>query len=190
MNTIKHNINDQVTVELTKEGLKVAEDSYKGNPFRTTPIPGLKGTTYTTELWHLMATFGDKTYMGGPQHFVNNIIEIETPDDVCYPPTVSLAERIKVKLIAEKEKKLKEKEITRQDLAIEICKDEFMRSLHQAMSDAGGNVSDVSEMKVHELRDILAQNGVRFIYAGSNAACSGVDDTEILSKALEKLNNK
>jgi hypothetical protein len=80
------------------------------------------------------------------------------------------------------------KPVTSNDLAIEICKDQFANSLHQAMKEAGGSLSGpVENMTYAELRDSLAQNGIRFAHS-RYLTCSAVSCDNLLKKALEKLN--
>jgi hypothetical protein len=168
--TKKYNINDMVTVTLTEKGLEHLASSraaVNGYP------PGLTGgRVYKTELWHLMQTFGPKTYMGGPQYFVDNNIRIEEyTDDKKLPSN-------------------KKEETTAQSLAIEICRKEFIESLFDAMSQAGGKFGSpetIGKTTVEELKNVLAQNGIRFWYQ-PNGTVSKVDSRRILEIALEKLN--
>jgi hypothetical protein len=188
MSTIKHNINDTITVKLTKEGIDLLKQ-YWVSVFKHSPNlytknpPGLTGDTFVAQFWDLMQIFGPSTYMGGPQFFVDNIINIETPLPStiahCVPPSTLV---VTGNIVANASKK----KITYEDLAIEVCREEFMDSLYKAMSDSGGSVPDVSELKVHELCNVLAQNGVRFYYTPKT--CSHVKASDIINKALEKIN--
>lgn len=174
----KYNINDQVTVELTPKGLEVLlSDSKKyhvTNPCCELPPPppaGLTGNKFTTELWNLMQIFGPKTYMGGHQFFVRNVIDINNDiSDFQSPTPVS-----------------SKKSITESTVAIEIAREDFMESLKKAMSDAGGCVQGVERLTVKELCDILGQNGVRFYFTPSGT-CSSISKDRIMKRLLEKLN--
>ena len=68
------NVNDQVSVTLTEEGLRLWDEYHDGYPAlqaRAREEGGLK-----TEVWKLMQVFGPHVRMGGPNHFVNNEIKI------------------------------------------------------------------------------------------------------------------
>jgi hypothetical protein len=72
------NINDEVTVKLTKDGAEVYNRFICGLYLRKLgAVVKEEGDTLTTELWQIMTIFGGKTYMGGPQHFIENRLEVK-----------------------------------------------------------------------------------------------------------------
>ncbi len=77
--------------------------------------------------------------------------------------------------------------ITKIDLATEVCRDDFTRSLKCSVNAAGGDINFPDSTTLKELRDRLAQNGIRFTYS-SRAVNSSVSTDDLLKKALEKLN--
>lgn len=176
MNTItEHNINDKVTVTLTQEGLKVLlEDHYRYSPFcKTSSLPsGLKGMEYTTQIWCLMEIFGPKIIMSGPQFFVHNTLKIESEKST---PSPIFTDRTK--------------KITKQSVAIELAREDFMGSLINAIQGAGGSISNLEEMTVKELCESLATNSIRFVY-DQKYSYSRIPEERILDRILQKLNNE
>lgn len=80
--------------------------------------------------------------------------------------------------------------LTKTDLAIAVCREDFVNSLKQALASAGGSIPQekVNSMTFEELRDTLAQNGIRFIYSGKTYSVSGVTDKQLLEKSMEVMN--
>jgi len=69
------NINDDCYVILTQKGIEVME---KNDPVMAEFNFNYKTGILHTQIWCLMAAFGDKMYNGGPQLFeCNNILTIE-----------------------------------------------------------------------------------------------------------------
>ena len=66
----RFNINDEVLVTLTDDGLKVWER------YRFPSLDKRPDGRCAFQLWELMMIFGPKTSMGGKQHFEDNKIEI------------------------------------------------------------------------------------------------------------------
>ena len=68
---MKHDINDMVTVTLTKKAMDILDAKYRN--YSMTPFK-LDGNTLTTKLWSIMNIFGSYMYMGCEQLFVDNVI--------------------------------------------------------------------------------------------------------------------
>lgn len=75
--TTKLNINDRVTVALTLDGEIAWRRYWEQYGGAMPPSAQVQSGHITTELWTLMAAFGPHLYMGGPQLFVDNQIEIK-----------------------------------------------------------------------------------------------------------------
>lgn len=83
--TMVLNINDEVDVRLTPEGVVQYNKFYqdlarKGDASYGKVRPPLRkdrGGWYTFQLWDLMNIFGPNTYLGGPQYFADNEIRIK-----------------------------------------------------------------------------------------------------------------
>ena len=75
---VKLNLNDRVTVTLTEAGRQTLSgyyDALKLPPQYRLPGIGVDGR-FSTELWDLMQIFGVRIFMGGPQLFKENIVEM------------------------------------------------------------------------------------------------------------------
>jgi len=68
------NINDQVQVTLTDDGVRVYENS--GTRLRLTPPTLPEDRILKTELWDLMHVFGPHICMGSSPFFVHNEVTI------------------------------------------------------------------------------------------------------------------
>jgi len=78
--------------------------------------------------------------------------------------------------------------ITKNDIATEICQDDFIQSLKDSVIRAGGIADLINEnLTVADLKEILAQNGVRFQFCPT-ARNSSVSDTRILDRLIRNLN--
>lgn len=86
---------------------------------------------------------------------------------------------------------MKNKEITEQDLAREVCIENFWIQLERALATAGGSISqsNLERMSLKEFVEVVAQNGLYLDY-DQNKSIGNVSQPRILTLALEKLNNK
>lgn len=75
--TVKLNINDHATVTLTPEGEIVWRRYWEQYGGVMPESAQVQSSRITTQLWSLMAAFGPYLYMGGPQLFIDNQIEIK-----------------------------------------------------------------------------------------------------------------
>ena len=75
------NVNDEVTVTLTKYGKEVLVEHYVKHGETGNTIMELRHISndiYCFPLWELMYIFGKYTYMGGKQVFYDNNIKLDT----------------------------------------------------------------------------------------------------------------
>lgn len=70
---MKFNLNKEVTVRLTPEGLAQLKSEYRHFPAHM-PAPRPDGS-YNFQLWTLMNIFGETCRNGAPPCFVDNVIE-------------------------------------------------------------------------------------------------------------------
>ena len=78
---IKININDQVTVILTKYGQEILEHFKRENEeemkMKFVGLTCDENGKYVAQLWHLMYIFGEYMYNGVDQVFLNNKIYLD-----------------------------------------------------------------------------------------------------------------
>ena len=86
---------------------------------------------------------------------------------------------------------MKNKEITEQDLAREVCIQNFWIQLERALVTAGGSISreKLERMTVKEFAETVAQNGL-YVDRDQNKSIENISKNCILSLAIEILNHK
>lgn len=83
------------------------------------------------------------------------------------------------------------KEITEQDLAKEVCVENFWIQLEKSLTEAGGSIprKNLEKMTLKEFSMIVAPNGIRPLFL-QKWSISAVSTREILDAALRNLKNE
>ena len=73
---LKVNINEDIEVRLTREGMRIYRAYWKKYHLRPLPLKKSSGCWVRFHLWDFMHIFGNAMYMGAPAIIVGNIIRI------------------------------------------------------------------------------------------------------------------